>query len=115
MLQEKIVVMVEQLANPPPIGMSLCLNNLLPPVEIQTLEMFRSEDEQLVGHELVEALRKFKLSKVPPLSPSSRHESFLNFKTTIVHLKGNSYRQRNVKSNYRKLGFKVVQDLLTKK
>jgi hypothetical protein len=51
MLQEKIVVMVEQLANPPPIGMSLCLSNLLPPVEIQTLEMFRSEDEQLVGHE----------------------------------------------------------------
>jgi hypothetical protein len=47
-----------------------------------------------VGHELIEALSKFKLSKVPPLSPSSRHESSSNFEAIVVHPKENqsSYR-----------------------
>jgi hypothetical protein len=34
-------------------------------------------------------LRKFKLSKVPPLSPSSRHESSSNFEATVVYPKEN--------------------------
>jgi hypothetical protein len=70
-----------------------------------------------VGHELIEALSKFKLSKVPPLSPSSRHDSSSNFEAIVVHPKEiqSSYRQRKVKSKSRKPGFKVVQDLLTKK
>jgi hypothetical protein len=109
--------MVEQLDNPPPIDMSLCLSKPLPPINIQTPEMFRSEDEQLVGHKLIEVLSKFKLSKVPPLSPSSRHESSMSFEAIIVHPKENqsSYRQRKVKSKPRKPGFKVVRNLLTKK
>jgi hypothetical protein len=50
--------------------------------------MFRSEEEQLVGHELIKALRNFKLSPVSPLSPSNRHDSSLNSEAIIVHLKG---------------------------
>jgi hypothetical protein len=110
--------MVEQSANPPPTAMSPCLSNPLLPIEdIQTLGMFRSEDEQLVGDELIEALRKPKLSKVPPLSLSSRHQSSSSFETTVVPPKGNqsSFRQRKVKFKSRKQGFKVVRDLLTKK
>jgi hypothetical protein len=38
-------------------------------LDIQTPEVFRSEDEQLVGHEFIEVLSMLKLSKVPPLSP----------------------------------------------
>jgi hypothetical protein len=115
--QEEITVMVEQLDNPPPIVMSPCLSKLLLPVDIQTPEMFRSEDEQLVGHELIEALSKFKLSNVPHLSSSSCHESSLSFKAIVVHSKENqsSYRQRKAKSKSKKSGFKVVRDLLTKK
>jgi hypothetical protein len=79
--------------------------------------MFRSEDEQLVGHELIEALSKFKLSNVPHLSSSSCHESSLSFKAIVVHSKENqsSYRQRKAKSKSKKTCFKVVRDLLTKK
>jgi hypothetical protein len=70
-----------------------------------------------VGHELIETLSWFKLSKILPLSPSSHHESSSNVEAIIVHLKENqsSYRLRKVKSNSRKVGFKMVQDLLTKK
>jgi hypothetical protein len=73
-------------------------------------EMFRSEEEQLVGHKLIKALREFKLSKVPPLSSSSRHESSSDIEATVVHPKGNqsSYRQRKAKFKSRKPGFKVV-------
>jgi hypothetical protein len=66
--QEEIAVMVEQLANPPLIAMPPCLSKPLPHVDIQTPEIFRSEEEQLVRHELIKALSKFKLSNVPPLS-----------------------------------------------
>jgi hypothetical protein len=63
-----------------------------------------------VGHELIEVLSKFKLSKVPPLSPSSCHESSSSFKTIIVHSKENqsSYQKRKVKFKSRKSDFKVV-------
>jgi hypothetical protein len=73
-------------------------------------EMFRSEEKQLVGHKLIKALREFKLSKLPPLSSSSRHESSSDIEATVVHLKGNqsSYRQRKAKFKSRKPGFKVV-------
>jgi hypothetical protein len=54
--QEEIAITVEQLDNPPLITMSPCLSKLLPSVDIQTPQIFRSEDEQLVGHELIEAL-----------------------------------------------------------
>jgi hypothetical protein len=47
-----------------------------------------------VGHELIEALSKFKLSKVPPLSPSSRHDSFLKFEAIVAHPK-------EIQSSYR--------------
>jgi hypothetical protein len=67
--QEEIAVTVEQLDNPPLITMSPCLSKLLPSVDIQTPQIFRSEDEQLVGHELIEALSNFKLSKVPLCPP----------------------------------------------
>jgi hypothetical protein len=66
--QEEIAVMVEPLATPS-IAMFPCLSKSLPPVNIQTPETFRSEDESLVGYELIEVLSKFKLSKVSPLSP----------------------------------------------
>jgi hypothetical protein len=54
-----------------------------------------------MGHELIEALSKFNLLMVLPLSPSSRHESSLNCEATVVHLKENqsSYRERKVKSS----------------
>jgi hypothetical protein len=79
--------------------------------------MFRSKDEQLVGHELIKALRNFKLSSVSPLSPSNRHESSLNNEAIVVHSKGtpSCYPRRRDKFKYRELGFKVVQNLLTKK
>jgi hypothetical protein len=114
--QQEIAVMVEQ-ANPSPIAISPCLNKSLSPVDIQTPEIFRSEDEQLVGHELIETLSKFKLSKVPPLSPPSHHETTSSFEAIVVHPKENqsSYLQRKVKSKSRKPCFKVVRDLLTKK
>jgi hypothetical protein len=114
--QEEIASMVE--ANPPVTAMSSCLSNLLPPVDgIHTPGVFRSKEEQLVGHELIIALRKFKLSNVPPLSSSIRHESSSNIEATVVHPKGNqrSYQQRKPKFKSRKLGFKVVRDLLIKK
>jgi hypothetical protein len=108
--QQEIAVMVEQQVNPPPTAMPPCLSNPLPLVDIQTPEIFRSEEEQLVGHELIQALIKFKLSKVPPLSPSSRHDSSLNFEAIVVHPKEiqSSYRQRKVKSKSKKSGLKVV-------
>jgi hypothetical protein len=87
--QEEIAIMVAQLDNPPPIAMSPCSSKPLPPVDIQTPEIFRSEEEKLVGQELIEALSKFKLSKVPPLSPSSRYESSSSFEAIIVHSKEN--------------------------
>jgi hypothetical protein len=61
-------------------------SKLLPPIDIQILEMFRSENEHLVGHEFIKALSKFKLSNVPPLPPSNYHESF-EFEVIVVHLK----------------------------
>jgi hypothetical protein len=70
-----------------------------------------------VGHELIEALSKFNLSKVPPLSPSSHHESSSCFEAIVLHLRENpsSHHQRKVKSKSRKSCFKVVRDLLIKK
>jgi hypothetical protein len=63
-----------------------------------------------VGHELIEVLSKFKLSKVPPLPPSSWHESSSSFKAIVVHSKENqsSYQKRKVKFKSRKSDFKVV-------
>jgi hypothetical protein len=52
--QEEIAIMVEQLSNPPLIAISSCLSKPLPPVDIQTQQLCKSEEEQLVG---------------PPLSP----------------------------------------------
>jgi hypothetical protein len=62
-------------------------------------------------------MSNFKLSMVPPLPPSSRHESLLNNKAIVVHLKGNQsyYQQRKVKMKSRKPNFKVIWDMLTKK
>jgi hypothetical protein len=70
-----------------------------------------------VGHDLIEALSKFKLSKIPHLSSSIRHESSLSFEAIVIYPKENqsSYRQRKVKFKSIKLAFKVVRDLLTKK
>jgi hypothetical protein len=65
------------------------LSKPLSHVDIQTPEIFRSEDEQLVEHELIEALSKFKSSKVPLLCPPSHHESSSSFKAIIIHLKEN--------------------------
>jgi hypothetical protein len=118
--QEDAVGMVEQLANTPPSVMSPCLSNLLPSVEdIHTLVLFKSEDEQLVGHELIKALRSFKLSMVSSLSPStsSCHQSFSNNETIVVHLKEiqSFYPRRKVKFKSMKSGFKVICNLLTKK
>jgi hypothetical protein len=109
--------MVEQPTNPPSTAMSPCLSNPLPPVDdIQTLGMFRSEEEQLVGHELIEALRKIKLSNAPHLSPSSRIESSLSFEATVVSPKMNQVsRQKKVKFKSKNQDFKVVRYLLTKK
>jgi hypothetical protein len=115
---EEVVSMVEQSANPLPTILSSCLSNLLPLIEdVQTPVMFRSEDEQLVRHNLFKALRNFKLSLVSPLSPSNHHESSSNNEAIVLHLKGthSCYPWRKVKLKSRKTCFKVVQDLLTKK
>jgi hypothetical protein len=115
---EEIAGIVEQPTNPPPTTMSPYLSNPLPLLDdIQTPGMFRSEDEQLVGHELIKALRKIKLSKVPLLFPSSHHESSSSFEVTVVPLKGNksSFNQRKFKFKSMKQGYKVVRDLLIKK
>jgi hypothetical protein len=79
--------------------------------------IFRSEEEQLIGHELIKDLRNLKLSTVPPMSPSSRHETLSNNEAFVVHLKGNqSYdRQQRLKIKSRKWSFKLVCDMLTKK
>jgi hypothetical protein len=50
--------------------------------------MFRSEDEQLIGYELIKALKNFKLSLVSPLSPSISHESSSSNEAMVVHPKG---------------------------
>jgi hypothetical protein len=70
-----------------------------------------------VGHELIEVLSKFKLSKIPHLSSSSRHESSLSFEAIVIHPKENQsfYRQRKVKYKSIKSTFKMVRDLLIKK
>jgi hypothetical protein len=87
---EKLVNMVDQLANRPPIARSPCLSNFPPPFkDIQTPVMVRSEEEQLVGYEFIKALRNLKLSMVPHLSLSSRHESPSNNEAIVVHLNGN--------------------------
>jgi hypothetical protein len=87
--QEEVVGMVEQLAYPPLLAISPDLSSLLPSVEdIQTPMVFQSEEEQLVGHKLFKALRNFKLSTVPPLSPSNHHESPSNNEANVVLPKG---------------------------
>jgi hypothetical protein len=60
--------------------------------------MFRSEEEQLVGHELIEALSNFKLSNVPPLSPSSHDKSSSSFEAIVIHSK-EKHRQSKIKSS----------------
>jgi hypothetical protein len=55
--QEEVAGMVEQLTNRPPAVMPPCLGTPLPSVEdTQTPVTIRSEDEQLIGHELIRAL-----------------------------------------------------------
>jgi hypothetical protein len=110
--------MVVQLANPLSTAMSSCLDNLSHPfADIQTLVMFRSENDQLVGHELIKALSIFKLSLVPPLSPSSRHESPPNINAIVVHPKSNQshFRQKKFKFKSRNPGFKLIRDMLINK
>jgi hypothetical protein len=84
---------------------------------IQTPMLFKSEEEQLVGHDLIKALNELKLSSIPPLSPSGRHESPLDNEAVVVQMKGNqSYnRQRKLKIKSRKLSFKLVRGMLTMK
>jgi hypothetical protein len=103
--------MVEQMTNPPSSAMSPCLVNLPLPLEnIQTPMLFRSEEEQLVGHDLIKALSKLKLSTVPPLSPSGHHESPSGNEVLVVQPKSNqsSNRQRKLKIKSRQPGFKLV-------
>jgi hypothetical protein len=80
--QEEVAGMVEQLPNPPPSSLFSCLSS-----HIQSPVGFRSEEEQSVGYELFKALRKLKLSSVPPLPSSSYHESSSNSEAIIVHPK----------------------------
>jgi hypothetical protein len=110
--REEVAGMVEQLPNPPPSSLSPCLSS-----HTQSPVGFRSEEEQSVGYELFKALRKLKLSSVPPLPFSSRHESPSNSEAIVVHPKGdqNHHRWRKGKIKFRKPDFKVVRDLLTKK
>jgi hypothetical protein len=114
---KELVSMVEQPANPLPTTLSSCLSNLPLIEDVQTPVMFRTEEEQLVGHELIKALRNFKLSPVSPLSPSNRHESSSNNEAIVVHPKRTQscYPQRKIKFKSKKPGFKVLWDLLTKK
>jgi hypothetical protein len=51
--------------------------------------LFKSEEEQLVGHDLIKALSELKLSSIPPLSPSDRHESPSDNEAVVVQMKGN--------------------------
>jgi hypothetical protein len=65
------------------------LGNLPPPCEeFRTPLIFKSEEEQLVGYELIKALCISMLSLLFPLSPVNHHESLLNNEALVVHLKG---------------------------
>jgi hypothetical protein len=86
---EKVAGMAEHMANPPLTAMLPCLGNLPLPLEnIQMPMLFRSEDEQLVGHNLIKDLSNLKLSAVPPLSPSGHHESPSDNEALVVQSKG---------------------------
>jgi hypothetical protein len=47
--------------------------------------MSRCEEEHLIGHELIKVWTNFKVSSIPILSSSSRHEPPSNNKAMIVH------------------------------
>jgi hypothetical protein len=83
------------------------LGNLPPPVkDIQAPMMVRSDEEQLVGHELFKARSNLKVASVPPLSSSM-----------VVHSEDNQslYRQRMVQTKSKKTRLKMAQNRLTKK
>jgi hypothetical protein len=114
--KKKVAGMVVHLANPLPIAMSSCLDNPHSFTNIQSPVMFISEDEQLIGHELIKALSTFKLSLVPPLSPSSRHESPPNNNAIVVHPRAiRAIFHKKFKFKSKNLGFKVIRDMLIKK
>jgi hypothetical protein len=99
-------------------GPTVVLANLPPPREdFQTPLIFRSEDEQLVGYELIKALLISKLSLLSPLSPISHRESLLNNEVLVAHPKGKQScdRRRKPKIKSSKPSFKLVRDILTKK
>jgi hypothetical protein len=97
---------------------TVILGNLPPPREdFQTPLIFRSKKEQLVGYELIKALRISMLSLLSTLSSITHYESLLNNEALIVHPKDKQSRdrQRKPKIKSSKPSFKLVRDILIKK
>lgn len=85
--------------------------------EIQTPQLLRSEEEQLVGQELIKVLKDFKQLAVTPLSPHT-HQLNSFVKDFIVEGLINTQRSnhhRRTKFKSRKPVVKVVRDMLIKK
>jgi hypothetical protein len=91
------------------------VNNHLLTEEIQTLEFLRSEAEQLVGHELIKNLGKFKQMVAAPLSP--RQNSSFEKKSIVLCPQGSQSfsLNRKIKNKSQARAFKVVCDMLMKK
>jgi hypothetical protein len=99
-------------------GPTVILGNLPPSREdFQTPLIFRSKKEQLVGYELIKALRISMLSLLSTLSSITHYESLLNNEALIVHPKDKQSRdrQRKPKIKSSKPSFKLVRDILIKK
>jgi hypothetical protein len=84
--------------------------------DIQSPMLFRSEAEQLCGHELLKALSNFKQSTVASLSPSIQQNKLLEKEGVGMHPEDNQShsRQQNIKIKSRKSEFKVLRDMSTK-
>jgi hypothetical protein len=81
--------------------------------DIQSPMLFRSEAEQLCGHELLKALSNFKQSTVASLSPSIQQNKLLEKEGVGMHPEDNQShsRQQNIKIKSRKSEFKVLRDM----
>lgn len=122
--QEKVHAMVEELSKEPlevntGSGSSTTpslasspqvVNHQLSEEDIQSPVMPRSEGEQLIGHELIEALSSFKQSIKASSSPSTRQVTSLEKEAIMINPKGNQSRspQRKIRLKTRKPDLKVI-------
>jgi hypothetical protein len=84
-------------------AMSLCLSNLPPPIrDIQAPVMPKGGEKQLTGYESINAQTNFKISLVPPFSPSSARNHSPTMKLWLYF---HSYLQRKVGTHSKNSGF----------